>query len=46
MNSHLVAVEVRIEGLTHQWVELNRLTIHELWLERLNPKTVEGWCTV
>jgi len=44
--SHLVAVKVRVECLTHQWVKLNSLTIHELRFKRLNSKAVEGWCTV
>ena len=46
VNSHLVAIEVSIECLTNQWVELNSLTIHELWLECLNSKAVQRWCTV
>ena len=43
---HLVTIEVSVIGRTHQWVQLNRFTFNQLWLERLNTKTVKCWCTV
>ena len=46
MDCHLVAVEVGVESFTSQWVQLNSLTFNQLWLECLDTKTVQGWCTV
>ena len=46
VNSHLVTVEVGVEGLTHQRVELNGLALDELRLECLDTQTVQRRCTV
>ena len=42
MHRHLVAVEVRVVGRTHQRVQLNRFTFDQHGLESLNAKTVQG----
>ena len=41
MDGHLVAVEVRVERVTDQRVHLDRLALHELRLEGLQPEAVE-----
>ena len=46
VNSHLVTVEVGVERSTSKWVELDSLTLDELWLECLNTKTVKCRSTV
>ena len=46
MDSHLVTVEVSVEGLTGQGVQLDSFTLDENWLERLNTQAVQRRCTV
>ena len=46
VDGHLVTVEVGVEGLTHQRVQLDRLTLDELRLERLDAETVQRGRTV
>ena len=46
MDSHLVAVEVSVEGGTCQRVKLDGLTLNELRLEGLNAETVQRRRTV
>ena len=46
VNSHLVTIEVSIEGSTCQWVQLNSLTFDHLRLESLDTKTVKSRSTV
>ena len=46
MDSHLVAVEVRVERRAAQRVELNRSAFHEHRLKRLDTQSVQGRCTV
>ena len=46
MDSHLVAVKVRIERSTYQRVQTNGATLYQLWLKRLNTQTVQGRRTV
>ena len=46
VNSHLVTIEVSVEGCTCQWVQLNSLTFDHLRLESLNTKTVKSRSTV
>ena len=46
MDSHLVTVEVSVERLTNERVQLNRLTVYQSRLERLNTEAVQGWRTV
>ena len=41
MHSHLVAVEVRVEGRADQRVNLDGLAFHQHRLERLNTQAVE-----
>ena len=46
VNSHLVTIEVSVEGCTCQWVQLNSLTFDHLRLESLDTKTVKSRSTV
>uniref|UniRef100_A0A6J7MSC4 Unannotated protein n=1 Tax=freshwater metagenome TaxID=449393 RepID=A0A6J7MSC4_9ZZZZ len=46
VNSHLVTVEVGIEGRADERMDLDRLTLDEHRLERLNTETVKRWRTV
>ena len=46
VDRHLVAVEVGVEGRTHERVQVDCLTLDEDGLERLNGQTVQGRCTV
>ena len=46
MNSHLVTVEVGVEGRTNERMQLDGLTFNQGRLERLNTKTVKGRCAV
>ena len=41
VHSHLVTVEVRVEGGAHQRVNLDRLAFNELRFERLNAEAVQ-----
>src|SRR5215204_1166221 len=41
VHRHLVAVEVRVEGGTDEWVDLDSLALHEHGLERLDAEAVE-----
>src|SRR5215211_2822563 len=41
VHRHLVAVEVRVEGGTDEWVDLDGLALHEHGLERLDAEAVE-----
>ena len=42
MNSHLVAVEVRVEGGAAQRVKLERFALDQHGLKRLDAQTVQG----
>ena len=42
VDGHLVAVEVRVEGVTHERVDLDRLALDEQRLERLDAQPVQG----
>ncbi len=46
MHGHLVTVEVGVERLTHQRVQLDGLTFHQLRLEGLDAEAVQGRRTV
>ncbi len=46
MDSHLVTIEVSIEGATYHRVEADSLPFDENRLERLNRQTMEGRCAV
>ena len=46
MDSHLVTVEVSVEGLTRQRVQLDSFSLDEDWLERLNTQAVQRRRTV
>src|SRR6266545_3817462 len=46
VDGHLVAVEVRVEGVTHEWVYLDRLALDEHRLERLDAEAVQRRCAV
>ncbi len=46
MDSHLVAVEVGVEGVAHQRVYLDRLALDQHRLERLDTQTMERGCAV
>ena len=46
MYGHLVAVKVRIEGRTHQRMELDRLALYKDRLKGLNAETVQRRRTV
>ena len=41
MHRHLVAVKVRVVSRTHQRVQLNRFTLNQHGLKRLNAKAVQ-----
>ncbi len=41
VDGHLVSVEVRAEGLTHERVDLDGVALDELWHERLDAEPVE-----
>ncbi|OQA12010.1 MAG: hypothetical protein BWY67_00579 [Bacteroidetes bacterium ADurb.Bin397] len=43
VNRHLVTVEIGVECSTHQWVQLNRFSFNQLWLECLDTQSVKGW---
>ena len=42
MHRHLVTIEVRVEGSTHQRMQLDCLTFDQYRLERLDTQTVKG----
>jgi hypothetical protein len=42
VNRHLVTVKVSVVRVTDKWVDLDRLTVYEDWLEGLNPESVKG----
>lgn len=46
MDSHLVAVEVGVEGRTYQRMQLDGLAFDQHRLERLDAQTVQGRRTV
>ena len=46
MHGHLVAVKVRVIGVTNERVNLDRLAVHEDRLERLDTESVQGRSTV
>ena len=46
VNGHLIAVEVRVEGATHERVQADRLALDQLRLKRLNTEAVQRWCAV
>ena len=46
VDSHLVTIEVGIKCSTCQRMQLDSLTLNQLWLEGLNTQTVKCWCTV
>ena len=46
MDSHLVTVEVSVERSTSKRMQLDSLTLNELWLESLNTETVKCRSTV
>ena len=46
VHSHLVTVEVRVEGATHERVQVDGLAFNELRLERLDTEAVKRRCTV
>ena len=41
MNCHLVAIKVGVKSVTDQWVQLNRFSFDEHWLECLDTQTVK-----
>ena len=46
VHSHLVAVEVGVEGGAHQRMQVDRLALDQHRLEGLDAETVQGRCTV
>ena len=46
VHSHLVPIEVRVEGRTGEWVQLERLALDHLRLESLDTEAVKGRCTI
>ncbi len=46
MNSHLVTIEVGVEGRTHERVQLDSITFNQTRPECLNTLTVKRRCTV
>ena len=46
MDSHLIAVEVRIKGGTNERVNLDGLAFNENRLECLNPKSMQRWSAI
>ena len=46
MDSHLVAIEIRVESRTYQRMQLNRLAFDQYRLKCLDTKTVQCRCTV
>ena len=46
VHSHLVTVKVCIETFTNQWMQVNRVTLDQSRLERLNSHTVQRRSTV
>ena len=46
MNRHLVSVEVRVEGGTNEWVNLDRVTFNQDRHKGLNTESVQGRSTV
>ena len=46
VDSHLVAVEVGVEGVAHQRVHLDRLALDQHRLERLDAQAMERGCAV
>ena len=46
MDSHLVAVEVSVEGRTHQRMQLDGLTLYQDRLKGLDTQSVQGRGTV
>ncbi len=41
VNGHLVSIEVRIEGGTNEWVNLNGVAFNQDWAECLDTKSVQ-----
>ena len=46
VDSHLIAIEVSVEGGADQWVKLDGLTLDQHGLECLDAETVKRRCTV
>ena len=46
MDSHLVSVEVSVEGWTHEWMQLNSVTFNKARAECLDTLAVKRWCAV
>jgi len=46
MDSHLVAVKIRVVGGANQWVDFDGPPLRKYRLECLNAQPVEGWRTV
>ena len=46
MHCHLITIEIRIEGSTSKWVELDSFSFDETRLEGLDTKSVKCWCTI
>jgi hypothetical protein len=46
VDSHLVSVEVRVEGRTYEWVKLDSVAFDKTRTERLDTLTVKRWCAV
>ena len=46
MNSHLIPIEVGIEGRAHQRMDLDGLSLDENGLKGLNSQTVQGGSTI
>ena len=46
MHRHLVAIEVGVICATNKWVQLDRLTLNQHRLKRLDSQTVQGGCTI
>ena len=46
MDSHLVSIEIGIEGCTYEWVKLYSLTTYKHWLKCLDSKSVKCRGTV
>src|SRR5690348_4223434 len=46
MYRHLVAVKVGVKRGANQRVDLDRLTFHQDWFERLNAEAVQSWSAI
>jgi len=42
VHGHLIAVEIRVEGGAHEWVDLDGFAFHQHGLERLDAEPVQG----